>query len=221
MPVKTFKKLEEIPEEQRESAIETKAGTFLLVEDADTSEIETAAAEEKTKRLAAEAATRKVQAALQKLETQRKAADAGLTEERLKEIQADAKAQAEAEYKERVEAGEKAIKRVGELTRDRDVRERAIKAGLRPEKVEDFMALRGAEFDLTTDEKTIVKSQPTADVDKHVTALLKKNPEWIVGTKANGGGAGGTTTGTGGAALPDNMSPIARLEAAHAAGMTE
>ena len=154
-------------------------------------------ADEKTKRTAAEALMRKSAAALQKLETQRKAADAGLTEERLKEIRADADAEARAELKPQLDEAAKLKAQNRALVLDADMKARALKAGVLPTKVDDFWALRGPEFDLTSDGKPMVRDKPTVEVDKHLAALLKRNPEWVAGTKANGGGAAGGAGGAG------------------------
>ena len=157
--------------------------------------------EANTKREAAEKLMRKTAAELQKLQTARKAADAGLTEERLKEITAEAEAQAEAKYADQIAEAAKLKTQNRSLLLDADMKARALKAGVLPERVNDFWALRGAEFDLTADGKPMVKATPTAKIETHLAALLKLNPEWVAGTKANGGnaigGAGGAGAGAG------------------------
>ena len=176
--------------------------------------------EEKGKREAAEKLMRKTAAELQKLQTARKAADAGLTEDRLKEITAEAEAQAEAKYKDQLDEAARLRAQNRVLVLDADMKARAIKAGVLPEKVDDFWALRGAEFDLTADGKPMVKATPTLNPDKHLAALLKKNPEWVAGTKAAGGGAagiqgGGAPSGLDAAAVIAN--PGLAFDAANAA----
>lgn len=177
-------------------------------------------AELKHQKDAADRATRKVAAELQKLQTQRKAADAGMTEEALKLLREEARAEVLAELEPQLKAAEGLKAQNRGLLLDADMKARALKAGVLPEKLGDFWKLRADEFDLTDDGKPMVKGKPGLDPDKHLEALKKLNPEWVRGTQASGSGAkGGTGTTLGN--LPDNLSPIARLEAAHAAGMTE
>src|SRR3990172_5028623 len=200
MPMKTFAKLDEVPADVRSTAIESKDGKFLVFEDADTSDLEASIASEKEKREAAEKLVRKTAGELQKLQTQRKAADAGLTEERLKEIQAEALATARAELQPQLDEAVKLRSQNRSLLLDADMKGRALKANIRPERVDKFWKLYGEQFDLTADGKPMVKDKPTLDVEKHLASLAKDNPEWIVGTKASGGGAGGTSAGGAGGA---------------------
>jgi len=155
--------------------------------------------EANTKREAAEKLMRKTAAELQKLQTARTAAVGGLTEVRLMEITAEAEAQADAKYKDQIDEAAKLKAQNRALVLDADMKARALKAGVLPTKVDDFWGLRGAEFDLTADGKPMVKATPTLDVDKHLAALLKRNPEWVKGTGANGGGASGGAGGPGAA----------------------
>jgi hypothetical protein len=159
--------------------------------------------EEKTKRDAAEKLTRKSAAELQKLQTARKAADAGMTEEKLKELREEAKAEVLAELKPQLDAAATLKAQNRALTLDAVQKAKALKLGILPAKIEDFWTLRGGEFDLTEDGKPMVKGKPGLDPDKHLAGLLKLNPEWVQGTKAGGGGAGGITA-TGG---PTGITP--------------
>lgn len=222
MPLKTFATQAEVPEALRDSAIETKDGKFIVSEDADTSELTAAIETEKANRIAAEKLMRKTAGELQKLQTARKAADAGLTEERLNEITAEANAQAEARFKDQLDEAAKLKAQNRALVLDADMKARALKAGVRPEKIDDFWKLRADEFDLTADGKPMVKATPTAKIDEHMAALLKKNPEWVVGTKASGGGAQGSTGagGTGKMTVEDAMkNPSALFDSANEAAV--
>lgn len=221
MPLKTYDTQDAVPEALRADAIETKDGKFVVVEEADTSDLAAAVAAEKEKREAAEKLMRKTAGELQKLQTQRKAADAGMTEEKLKELREEAKAEYMAEIQPQLDEAVKIKAQNRSLLLDADMKARALKAGVLPEKVDDFWALRGSEFDLTDDGKPMVKGKPGIEPDKHLTVLLKKNPEWVKGTQASGGGAQGTTgTGTVGA-FAETMKPEQRLAAAHEAGLKE
>lgn len=222
MPIKTFAKLEEVPEAQRTDAIETKDGKFILSEETDTTDLETQVASEKEKREAAEGKMRKAAAELQKLQTARKAADAGMTEDKLKELRAEARAEVEAELKPQLEEAAKLKATNRALTLDAVQKAKALKLGVLPTKIDDFWTLRGGEFDLTDDGKPMVKGKPGIDPDKHLASLLKLNPEWVQGTKASGSGSQGSTAlGSSSGAFDDKMKPEDRLAAAHAAGITE
>jgi hypothetical protein len=222
MPLKTFKTKTEIPADQQADALALADGTFAVFADVDTTELESAVAAEKEKREAAEKLSRKTAAELQKLQTARKAADAGLTEERLKEIRAEADKEARAELAPQLEEAAKLKAQNRALVLDADMKARALKAGILPTKIDDFWKLRGSEFDLTADGKPMVKDKPTVEPDKHLAALLKLNPEWVAGTKASGSGAAGLTAANGPTGVfAETMAPEHRLAAAHEAGLTE
>jgi hypothetical protein len=59
---------------------------------------------------------------------------------------------------------------------------------------DDFWKMHGDEFELSADGKPIVKAEPGKDIAKHVSAICKSRPEWMQGTRAAGGGAGGAHT---------------------------
>jgi hypothetical protein len=222
MPTKTYATADEVPADLKDSAVETKDGKFLVFEEADTSELEAQITAEAEKRVAAEKLMRKTAAELQKLQTQRKAADAGMTEEKLKELREEARQEVLDELKPQLDAAETLKAQNRALVLDADMKARALKAGVLPAKIDDWWALRGKDFDLTDDGKPMVKDKPGVDPDKHLATLLKRNPEWIVGTKASGSGAHGTTGGMASdGAFSGHMSPSARLEAAHDAGIKE
>lgn len=178
--------------------------------------------EEKAKRTAAESLMRKTTAALQKLETARKAEAAGMTEDKLKELREEARAEVLAELKPQLDEATTLKAQNRTLLLDGAIKKLALEKGVLAEKVGDFWKLRGDEFDLTDDGKPMVRGKPGLDPIKHIESLKKLNPEWVAGTKAAGGGAMGTFAGAGtGSTFDDKMKPEDRMAAAHAAGLTE
>lgn len=148
--------------------------------------------EEKEKREAAEAAVKKaVQAAA---ETAAKAGFKG-TEEEYKLMRASVEAEFRALYDPKLADLEKVTGENRALKLDNKVKALFKQHGALETKVDDFWKLHGDEFDLTSDDKPMVKSEPGKDIVKHVQSILKARSEWAVGTKATGGGSnGGNTT---------------------------
>jgi hypothetical protein len=194
---------------------ETAAEAATKVE-ADLAALRAEVEEANTKRDAAEKLMRKATAELQKVQTQRKAADAGMTEEKLKELRAEARAEVEAELKPKLEENERLKGQNRALLLDADMKARGLKAGILPTKIDDWWKLRGSEYDLTDDGKPMVKGKPGLDPDKHLTTLLKLNPEWVAGTKAGGGGAEGGTKGATGVTDEDLKHPERLIAAGNA-----
>lgn len=197
MPAETFETLDAVPEELRESAIETKAGTFLLIRDPDTSGLTSALEKERTARKAEEKTRKDREKRLAELELEAKAREGGLTSEKL----ADIRKQVAAEFEPyRVEA--EALKsKVRALTLDS-----VVKA-----KLGDFVDVEvawkqfGDEFDLTDDGQPIVKTEPGKTLDKHIADLKARFPYLVRGTQAGGGAAAGNTTGAGTRGTGDNV----------------
>lgn len=211
-----------MPEKTAEELAAEKAAEAAAKVEADLAALRIEVEEANMKREAAEKLMRKATAELQKLQTARKATDAGMTEEKLKELRAEARAEVEAELKPQLEEATKLKAQNRTLTLDAVQKAKALKLGILPEKVDDFWTLRGSEFDLTDDGKPMVKGKPGMDPDKHLAALVKKNPEWVAGTKAAGSGAAGVTAGAASqGAFDDKMRPEQRLAVAHEAGITE
>lgn len=134
-----------------------------------------------------------LEAKLTTLEEEARARESGLSSDKLKEIQA----QAEAKYKPALEelAAEKAKNRKFLL----DGTVKSLLAAANAVDVNDAWAVIGGEFDLTDDGKVILKSDPTADVEKYITTdLVARKGHLFRGTQAAGGGAAGQQHGTAG-----------------------
>jgi hypothetical protein len=222
VPFPIFEKQADIPK-GFEELYEEKAGKWQPKEAEDDAAegLRAELAEAETKRKAAERLTNKANAELQKLQTRQKAADAGMTEEKLKELREEAKAEALAEVKDDLAERDRLKMQNRGLLLDADMKARALKAGIAATKIDDFWALRAGQFDLTDDGKPMVKGKPGLDPDKHLASLLKLNPEWVVGTKANGGGANGGAgkqgANTGKVSFEDMLkNPTAALQVANA-----
>lgn len=223
MPLKLYDSKDTVPEELRDSAIETKDGKFAVVEDDDAAS--QALTAERTKREAAERTAKKAGDELKKLQSKQKAENAGLTEEQLQQLRADARKEFEEEHADKLAAAESLAKELRGLKLDNAVKRMAGEAGFLAAKLDDLWKLHGDEFDLTDDGKPMVKGKPGVDPKKHIEALKKQRSEWVEGTKASGGGAGGPTNAGGGtvAASADDIlkNPGAALAAARQAGKTE
>jgi hypothetical protein len=223
--LKPYKTKEEIPAEQQAAAIELKDGTFVVDEPADDSVHAGALDKERKARTAAEALAKKAADELKKLQTEQKAAEHGLTAEKLQEIRTAVRKEVEDELKPKLEAADKHASENRTLKLDNQVKQLAAKAGFKGDKLDDYWRLHSDEFDLTDDGKPIVKANPGESVEKKIEAHKKLRPEWVEGTKASGGGAAGVTTG--GAAATGLTSeqllanPSAALAQARKAGAKE
>lgn len=225
MPLKLFDKKDAIPEAQRDGAIETKDGKFAIVEETDHSDLQTSLVAEREKREAAEKLVKKTADELKKLETQKKAEKAGVSEEQLQQIRADVRKEVETELAPKLTAADEHAKENRTLKLDNQVKKLAADGGFLGERLDDFWKLYGGEFDLSTDGKPIVKDHPGVTPAKHIEGLTKKQPGWVQGTQAAGGGAAGITGGTTAsttATIDDVLkNPGQALQAARAAGKTE
>lgn len=195
MKLPTFKTQDEVPEPFRSLYEEREDGTWAAPdteEPPDTSGLESALAEERRKREAAERLSAKTADELKALRDRQKADDAGITGEKLEQIRADIRQEVEAEYQDRLTRGEAALKENRELKLDNKVRAIAAENGVRAERLDHWWKQHGDSFDLTEDGKVFVKGHEGKDVVRFIkTDLKEKLPEFYQGTKADGGGAGG------------------------------
>lgn len=197
MPLVTLDTLDELPEEQREQAVELKDGRFAIYQDVDVSPLKNKAdellRETKTERAKRKAAEERLAA----LEAEKNAQAAGLTKDKLDEIMR----QAEAKYQPYVAELEqvKAALRVERL----DGKVKAMLGQARAADIDAAFKVVGDHFDLTDDGALVVKADPTAKVDDYITkTLTTKYPFLFQGTLASGGGAAGQRTAGGAGSNP-------------------
>jgi hypothetical protein len=183
VPAETFESLDAVPEELRESAIETKAGTFVVVRDPDVAGLQSALQKEREARKSAEKAAKAAAEAARDAELK----DKGLLEQKQKWD-----AEILKPVTERLSVLEQENRSLKLVT---PVKDMLRKAGVIDP--DDAWAVVGQKFDLADDGKVILKDNPTANLEQWVAADLKASkPHWFHGTQAGGGGA------TGGRAAP-------------------
>lgn len=226
MALKLYDSKDAVPEALRESAIETKDGKFAVVEETeDSTTLKASLEDERAKREAAEKLARKTADDLKKLETKQKAEKAGISDEQLQQIRADARKEVEAELAPKLADADRFAKENRELKLDNKVKALAADNGVRPERLSQWWRQFGDQFDLTNDGAPMVKDAPGKDVKKFIADSLKAEvPEFYVGSKAGGGGAAGIQDGGTSAAISTEdvlNNPGAALAAARAAGKTE
>jgi hypothetical protein len=188
--LKTFATRDEIPEGQREAAVETKDGKFAVSIEEDTTPLKNSVAAARKERDEANRKAKELEARIGTLEESIEAGKAGITGDKLTEIQR----KAEERFKPQLAELEKAK---GELRKLR--LETPAKGLLGKNKAIDQDAawkIVGEDFDLTDDGKLIVKADPTADVEKYISGtLVTKYPYLFQGSQADGGGASGAQKG--------------------------
>lgn len=228
MPLLKFKTKEEIPEEHADSAFKLEDGSFGVVEDPDTSELQQALDDERKKREAAEKNAATAARKLKGLENKKKAEDSGIDEETRQQIRDEARQEVLDEQKDEIESGRAAATENRQLKMSTLLSTTALSklAGIRKDRFEPFNRLYADHFDLTADGKgLVVKGKPGVDPAKHI-AWLKTQPgapvEFWEGSKADGGGAlsaNGGPSGSGSISFDDLMkSPGKGLALANEAG---
>jgi hypothetical protein len=222
MPVQTFTTLDEVPENQREAVIETKAGTFLLVVEEDAAALKGALDEERMKREAAEKLATKTANALRKAEAEAKAKASGLSDEQIANIRADLRREIESEYepvKAKAADADALAAENRALLLDNKVKATMAAKGVRADRIEALFKVAGDRFDLTADKSPMLRDKPGIAIDAYIAETLKAEyPEFFEGTKATGSGAPGSSgvplTPVGGA----DLSPIDRITLARQQG---
>jgi len=135
-------------------------------------------------------AHRAMKAQIAELETQAKAAQAGITSDKIAEIQASVRAQLEEEYapsKTRVSELEGEVR---SLRLDNVVKATMGKSGVRADRIDALFRLTQDRFDLTDDGAPMLKASPGNDVAKYIAEELEKEwPEFYGGSGSSGGGA--------------------------------
>ena len=195
MPLPTFKTQDEIPEMFR-AEYEEKDGVFVAKVE-DVTGLKTVLADQKAKaKKAAEKAT-EFERELHELRGTVEAGKQGISSDKLAEI----RAQTEAKFKPTLDELAATQQQLRSLRLDSAVKGLYAKADMFDP--DAAWKITADEYDLTDDGKVILKADPTADVEKHVsTALKAKYPFLYKGTQAAGGGAAGSRTA--GAAGPSS-----------------
>jgi len=143
---------------------------------------------------AAEKATNKATEALTKLENERKAAAAGLTDEQLKKLREDVRAEVEKDFAPRI-ADAEAVRAENQKLKLTDVVKKiAVDAGFLGKHQDDYWKLYGDEYELSDKGAVMVRGRPGVDPKAHAEAHAKLQPAWTQGTQAGGGGAAGIMT---------------------------
>ena len=199
MKLPTFAKKDEVPAAFAD-LYEERDGKFQPKPDDDADDLATTLADEKAKREAAERNATKTANELKKLERKLAAKEHDISDEVIEKVRADIRKELDEEYAPKLADAERLAAENRSMKLDSNVKALAAKASFLPEKLNDFWKLHGDEFDLSSDGKPIIKGKPGADVEKHVAALAKARPEWVMGTNAAGGGGiggagGGAATG--------------------------
>jgi hypothetical protein len=185
MPVKTYESQDAIPEAQRESAIETKDGKFVVVEDEDVSGLKTVLADQKEKARKAAQKAKELEAKLAEMEQEVTAGKIGLSSDKLAEL----RRQAEDKFKADLEERDRLKQELRTLRLDSSVKSLLAKA--EAVDVDDAWSIIGSQFDLTEDGKPILKADPTADIEKYIQSLRSSKGHLFKGSQASGGGANG------------------------------
>jgi hypothetical protein len=197
MPLKFFTTQDEIPQDQRESAIALADGKFAVLEEAAPADLEAAGRraldEERAGRKAAETARK---AAEKERDDLRRAADArsrGVTEEELQRIRADEAAARKPieDERDRLAAENRRLKHTDK------VRALALKAGVMPDRIDDAMLTLEKRTDLDDSGGIIVlgkDGKATAEsIDEFLSKTFKTEKPWFYrGSGASGSGSLGS-----------------------------
>lgn len=222
MPVQKFATLDEVPEAQRETAIETKDGTFVVFVEDDAAPLKTALEEERAKREAAEKNATKAAAALRKAEAEAKAKASGLSDEQIAALRADLRREIESEYEPVKAKATEADVLAAEnraLLLDAKVKAAMAAKGVRADRIEALFKVAGDRFDLTADKTPTLKATPGVSIDAYIADALKAEfPEFYEGTKATGSGAPGSNGVPLTPTIAGDLSPIDRIVLARQQG---
>lgn len=185
MALPTFDKQSDIPK-GFESEYEEQDGKWVPIDHA--VKLKASLDEERQKREAAERLAKKAAKEAADLGARSAGATATELEQAYKRIEANVRA----EYDEKVAELDSLRQENQSLALTNVVKERFRSLGALKTRVDDFWTLHGHEFALSADKKPIVKGEPGKDIDKHIQGIMKQRSEWLVGTKASGGGASGS-----------------------------
>jgi len=193
MALPTFDKKDQIPK-GFEDEYEEREGKWHPIDR--TQKALAALTAEREAREAAETVARKAAKELAEIQTRDAARASGMTDEEFRKRYSAIEQNIRAELEPKVKEGERLAAENRSLKLDNLVKQMFREAGAVKGRQDDFWKMHGDEFDLSADGKPLVKAEPGKDVAKHVAGICKSRPEWMQGTRAAGGGAGGTTQPT-------------------------
>jgi hypothetical protein len=199
----TFKTLDEIPEAFRAGYEERDGEWHPIVPEEAGEALKSALEKERQNAATAETARKALEKELREFKAKEQQQRHGLTEEQLKQVREDVRAELIVEFEDQVkelsskaETGEKTALELRSAVKAMKVREVLQQNGARGARVPVLEKIVTEEFDLVDNEKLILKGKPANDIAKHVSDNIKKNyPEFFEGTAADGGGAGGIQDG--------------------------
>lgn len=198
MSFKMFDSRDEVPEAQRETAIETKDGKWAVPEVEDVSALKSAHERQKEE-------TRRLKAALAEREQADKAKEAedaarksGVSDEQIAKLRQEI----EAAKAPLVEEKTRLEKELRELRLDSKVKAMIAEAGFNPKRIDDVFKLIGDRFDLSENGTPILKDNPAAVLPEYLkTVASKEYPELALSQQKGGDEFKGS--GGGGAVSPD------------------
>jgi hypothetical protein len=217
MPIQEYETQDAIPEDVRDKALALADGKYAVFIEEDVSGLKANHDRLLAEKKAADARKREADAELARLRQEMEAKAAGLTDEQLKKLRADAAK----EYEPIVAEREKYAAELRALKLDAAVKNEFAKSGVRGERLEALWRLTSDRFDLTEDGKPYIPERPGSEVAKYVTDALKTEyPEFFAGTAADGGGASGSRGGgTASNGDPRGWTPAQRADYIEANGM--
>lgn len=208
----TYQSQDEIPDEFRD-AYEEKGGEWRVKDSAlggsggerlselekSVERLESSLNSERDLRKEAEKEAREAQRELDDLKQKGKAEEHGMTEEELEQLRADVRETVKKEYEDKYGDYDDVKSQNRKLLLEDRVKALALEHGVRGEKVDKWWKLHGDRFDLTEDQKPMIKGRPGLEIKSFISDDLKEEvPEWYEGTKMDGGGAGGDHSRGGG-----------------------
>ncbi len=175
---------------------------------ADLDNIKSTLDKEREAREAAEKQVKEAQAQAKALQQKQAQIKAGLTDDELKELRLAVRQDLVEEFQNEVDIRDKKIQELSgvrdenrSLKLDTRVKQMMLskEVGVRPDRVDHLFMLLQNEFDLTDDDKPKLTKRPGLTVEQFLKDDAKSLfPEFYIGTRAAGGGAGGVfrTDGT-------------------------
>lgn len=232
MPLLKFAKKEEVPADKAESALALLDGSFVVVEETDTSTLQTELTDWKKKHTDLQKANKVVTDTAAELQRKLEAKDAthGETDKKMSDLLTKWEADAKTREKAAADAVRAELQPFVEKTTKYELDNALIaaftKAGGRPEKANTMLKIAKGDWSLV-DGKPVIKDKDGNPTTKSLDEYYSKDyktaePEQYAGSKGGGGGQGGMQTAA--PSVPggfDIANPGASLRASRAEGKTE